>query len=208
MRYELTQSPRLYIIEGLITVGWAFCCIFLVPKNYETAYFLNDADKSIMRQRAEEMEAYSGSSGHYGMKDVKEAAKDIKSWIHGLIQIAVVTILYGKISHSSISTSMPLTGCDLGFGTFLPIIIKDGFKFSTVQAQYLVIPVNLWGAAVYAVGAILSDRYTARFLPLIICAPFGIVGYAILLAPVPTSVHYFGTFLIATACFLCTGGNM
>lgn len=101
-----------------------------------------------------------------------------------------------------------LTSARSGFGTFLPIIIKDGFKFSTVQAQYLVIPPNLWGAAVYAVGAILSDKYTSRFMPLIICAPIGIAGYAIQLAPVSAAVHYFGTFLIATACFLCTGGNM
>ncbi|EOD47319.1 putative major facilitator superfamily protein [Neofusicoccum parvum UCRNP2] len=79
------------------------------------------------------MEAYSGGSGHYGKKDIKEAARDVKSWLHGVIQIAVVTILYG-------------------FGTFLPIIIKNGFHYSTVQAQYLVIPVNLWGALVYAVG--------------------------------------------------------
>ena len=28
----------------------------------------------------------------------------------------------------------------VGFGTFLPIIIKNGFHYSTVQAQYLVIP--------------------------------------------------------------------
>ncbi|KKY20323.1 putative high-affinity nicotinic acid transporter [Diplodia seriata] len=142
-----------------------------------------------MKQRAELMEAYSGGSGHYGKKDIKEAASDIKSWAHGLIQIAVVTILYG-------------------FGTFLPIIIKNGFHYSTVQAQYLVIPVNLWGAIVYTVGAFLSDRYQTRFWPLIVCAPFGIAGYAICLAPVSAGVQYFATYLIATACFLCTGGNM
>ena len=48
-----------------------------------------------MRQRAEEMEAYSSGSGHYTKEDIKLAAKDVKSWVHGVIQIAVVTILYG-----------------------------------------------------------------------------------------------------------------
>ncbi|KAI3318781.1 retrograde regulation protein 2 [Xylariaceae sp. AK1471] len=179
----------LYIIEGLITVVWAGLCVVLVPRNYETAYFLNAEQKALMRRRAEEMDAYSGGSGHYTKKDIKDAAKDVKSWAHGVIQITVVTILYG-------------------FGTFLPIIIKDGFHFSTVQAQYLVIPVNLWGALVYAIGAVLSDRYTARFLPLVICAPFGIAGYAILLCDVPSGVRYFATYLIAMPCFLCTGGNI
>ncbi|RYP08653.1 hypothetical protein DL764_001781 [Monosporascus ibericus] len=171
---------ELYIIEGIITVIWAACCVLLVPKSYETAYFLTPEDKALMRRRAEEMEAYSGGSGHYGKQDIKQAAKDVKSWVHGVIQIAVVTILYG-------------------FGTFLPIIIKEGFHYSTVQAQYLVIPVNLWGAIVYAVGAVLSDRYGKRFLPLILCAPFGVAGYAILLCDVPPAVEYFATYLVATA---------
>ncbi|KAI1638631.1 retrograde regulation protein 2 [Biscogniauxia mediterranea] len=179
----------LYIIEGLITVIWAACCIYLVPRSYETAYFLNAEQKSLMRKRAEEMEAYSGGSGHYSKRDIKEAAKDVKSWVHGVIQIAVVTILYG-------------------FGTFLPIIIKEGFHYSTVQAQYLVIPVNIWGALVYAIGAILSDTYSKLFLPLVISAPFGVAGYAILLCDVSPAVQYFATYLIATACFLCTGGNI
>jgi hypothetical protein len=71
-----------------------------------------------MRQRAHRTQAYSDSegSGHYSKADIKEAAKDVKSWIHGIIQIAVVTILYG-------------------FGTFLPIIIGNGFKFSTKQVR-------------------------------------------------------------------------
>ncbi|CAN9265466.1 unnamed protein product [Alternaria alternata] len=181
----------LYVIEGIITVIWAFCCIFLVPKSFETAYFLNDEEKTLMRRRAHRTQAYSDSegSGHYGKVDIKDAAKDIKSWVHGLIQIAVVTILYG-------------------FGTFLPIIIRNGFNFSTKQAQYLVIPVNVWGAVVYAIGAYLSDRYQTRFLPLILMAPVGITGYAILLSPVSPYVQYFATYLIATACFLCTGGNI
>ncbi|KAL1792638.1 hypothetical protein ACET3X_009145 [Alternaria dauci] len=181
----------LYVIEGIITVIWAFCCIFLVPKSFETAYFLNDEEKTLMRQRAHRTQAYSDSegSGHYGKADIKEAAKDIKSWVHGLIQIAVVTILYG-------------------FGTFLPIIIRNGFSFSTEQAQYLVIPVNIWGAVVYAIGAYLSDRYQTRFLPLVLMAPIGIAGYAILLSSVSPYAQYFATYLVATACFLCTGGNI
>lgn len=49
-----------------------------------------------MRKRAEEMASYSGGSGHYGKEDIMEAAKDVKSWVHGVTQIAVVTILYGE----------------------------------------------------------------------------------------------------------------
>lgn len=68
---------------------------------------------------------------------------------------------------------------------------------------------NVWGAIVYAVGAILSDRYNARYLVIAVCIPFGVAGYAILLAfNVPVGVLYFGTFLVAMPCFLATGGNI
>lgn len=68
---------------------------------------------------------------------------------------------------------------------------------------------NLWGAIVYGVGAVLADKYKARFLSLITICPFGIAGYAILVAGVKSpAVRYFATYLIATACFLCTGTNI
>jgi hypothetical protein len=106
------------VLEGIITIVYAICCIWLVPKDFETAYFLNEEEKQIMRLRAARTQAYSDSagSGHYGRADIKEAAKDIKSWIHGCIQIAVVTILYG-------------------FGTFLPIIIRNGFHYSVKEVS-------------------------------------------------------------------------
>jgi hypothetical protein len=129
----------LYIIEGLITIAYAVTTIFLIPKHYSTAYFLNAEEKAVMKRREEIMEAYSGGTGHYTKEDVKLAAQDIKTWLHGPIQIAVVTILYGMLADTP-STSSVLTRRVPGFGTFLPIILKFGFKFTTLQAQYLVIP--------------------------------------------------------------------
>jgi hypothetical protein len=82
-------------LEGIITIVWAAMCVVLVPKNYETAFFLTAEEKVIMKHRAELAESYSGGTGHYSMSDIKEAAKDPKSWGHGVIQICVVTILYG-----------------------------------------------------------------------------------------------------------------
>ena len=86
----------LFIIEGIITVVYAAICVSVVPNDYQTAYFLTEDDKALMRIRADEMASYSGGSGEYHKQDFREAARDSKSWIHGLIQIAVVTILYGK----------------------------------------------------------------------------------------------------------------
>lgn len=94
----MSDCFRLYIIEGALTILVGACCVFLIPKNFEQAYFLNEDDKRIMRRRAEDMEAYSGGKGHYTMTDVKAAVQDIKTWIHGSMQICAVTILYGIVS--------------------------------------------------------------------------------------------------------------
>jgi MFS family permease len=95
-----------------------------------------------------------------------------------------------------------------GFGTFLPVIIESGLHYSTVQAQYLTIPVYIWGAIIYFIVASLSDRFSNRFLPLILSAPFTMCGYAILLSTAPAAgVKYFATFLVATGCYICAGIN-
>ncbi|KAF2194634.1 retrograde regulation protein 2 [Zopfia rhizophila CBS 207.26] len=181
----------LYIIEGLITVVIAFFCYYLIPKDYQTAYFLNDEDRRLMRRRAELTESYNGGQGHYTRKDFLMAVKDSKTWLHGFMQFACMTVVYG-------------------FSVFLPIILKTGFNYSTKAAQYLAIPVFLWGALTYAVGGFLSDRYQRRFLAVFLSAPFGIIGYCILLASsrVSVGVQYFSCFLISTAIYLCAGGNM
>ncbi|KAK1763705.1 high-affinity nicotinic acid transporter [Phialemonium atrogriseum] len=178
----------LYIIEGLITLVVAFACVFIIPKSFETAYFLNADDKRIMRRRAELAEAYSGGSGHYKWADVKLALADPKVFVSGVAQHATITILYG-------------------FGTFLPVIIKSGLGYSTVQAQYLTIPVFVWGTIVYFSVALLSDKLSTRFIPMMALAPFMVAGYAVLLAPVSSGVHYFATFLVATGVYICAGIN-
>ncbi|KAI1418394.1 MFS general substrate transporter [Hypoxylon sp. FL1857] len=181
----------LYIIEGSVTVVIASMCYFIIPSSYTTAYFLNEADRAVMRKRAELTEAYSGGKGHYTRAEFLMTIKDVKTWIHTLIQIMCLTVMYG-------------------FSVFLPIILRFGFNFSVEQSQYLSIPVFFWGSIVYATTGYLSDRFSRRFLACILCAPFGIVGYAMLLAGAHLSVgvKYFACFLIATCVWAMGGANI
>jgi hypothetical protein len=178
----LSLTPaRLYIIEGAATIVISVVCYFAIPSSYTTAYFLNDADKAVMRRRAEITEAYSGGTGRYTRAEFMMAVKDIKTWIHAVVQVMCLTVLYG-------------------FSVFLPIILRFGFNYSVRESQYLSIPVFAWGSIVYGISGYLSDRYARRFLICILSAPFGIVGYAILLGggAVPVGVKYFACFLIAS----------
>ncbi|OTB00848.1 hypothetical protein M426DRAFT_65181 [Hypoxylon sp. CI-4A] len=181
----------LYIIEGSVTVAVAGVCYFLIPTSYTTAYFLSEDDRAVMRKRAELSEAYSGGKGHYTRAEFKMALKDVKTWIHSCIQIMCLTILYG-------------------FSVFLPIILRFGFNFSVEQSQYLSIPVFFWGSLVYAAVGYFSDRFSRRFLACIISAPFGMVGYSMLLGGKDFSVgiKYFACFLIATCAWMMGGANI
>ncbi|KAH8821931.1 retrograde regulation protein 2 [Xylogone sp. PMI_703] len=178
----------LYIIEGLITIVFATSCFFLIPKNFETAYFLNEEDRKIMRLRAEQSEVYSGGDGHFKFSELKLALSDAKVWCNAVSQLSCTTITYG-------------------FGTFLPLIIQESFHYSTSKAQYLTIPVNLWGAIIYICVAMLAEKFNNRFLPLVSFAPFMMCGYAILLSPVSSSAKYGATYLISTGIYICAGIN-
>ena len=144
-----------------------------------------------MRRRAELTESYSGGQGHYTKAEFLMAVKDVKTWLHGVAQVMCLTVLYG-------------------FSVFLPIILKSGFNYSTKQSQYLSIPVFFWGSIVYGICGYLSDRYSRRFLVVILSAPVGILGYAILLGGnhLAVGVKYFACFLVATSAWMLGGGNL
>ena len=146
-----------------------------------------------MRRRAELTEAYSGGDGRYSRAEFMLAVRDPKTWLHGVVQIMCLTVLYG-------------------FSVFLPIILRFGFGMTVKESQYLSIPVFFWGSLVYGVGAYWSDRMGKRFLFCVAAAPVGIVGYAILLGgadgKVTVGVKYFACFLIASCAWMLGGGNL
>lgn len=179
----------IYIIEGVVTIVFGIACYWLVPKSFETAYFFNENDRIVMRRRAELTHQYSGGSGHFGFKHVWMAMKDPKTWLHGALQFCVITPLYG-------------------FNNFLPIIIEDGLGYSSIAAQYLTIPVQMFGFVVYSLVAWLSDKYQKRYLFVIIFTPVTALGYLLLLCPVPAGAEYFATFLITGGVYIIAGNNL
>lgn len=94
-----------------------------------------------------------------------------------------------------------------GFSTFLPSVIK-GFKYTTLQSQYLTIPVYLTGAVCFLSFAFLSDRVKKRGIFVLFANLFGIAGYIVLLSVEHKGVRYFGTFLCAVAVYSSPGLNL
>ncbi|KFY58456.1 hypothetical protein V496_06138 [Pseudogymnoascus sp. VKM F-4515 (FW-2607)] len=178
----------LFIIEGCASVLVSIIIYFVLPDNFETARFLSEDDKALMRLRAEVHARYNGKP-QFDWAEVKKALTDPKLYISCWSQFMGDT-------------------CSFGMSTFMPIIIK-GFGYDTVTTQLLTIPVYLWASGAYILVSWMSDRYNSRaafMLPGVIVTA---IGYAVQLA-VPQADRgplYFSIFLIAPGIYIMVGLN-
>ncbi|UNI23020.1 hypothetical protein JDV02_008861 [Purpureocillium takamizusanense] len=178
----------LFIVEGCVSILIAILVFFCLPDSFETARFLNEEDRVLMRLRAERSARYNGRP-EFDWKDVRSAATDPKLYISCWSQFMADT-------------------CSFGMSTFLPLIIKS-FGFDTVTTQLLTIPVFFWASLAYIAVSWLSDRWMRRaFFMMPVCVVTA-VGYAINIG-LPVSSRgalYFSTFLIGPGIYVIVGLN-
>lgn len=170
----------LFIVEGIMSAVVGIATFFLLPNNYETAYFLNEDDKELMRMRMQQSARYADTE-EFDIKEVWKTLRDPKSWLTSFNQICVNI-------------------CSFGFSTFLPTIIR-GFGFDSVKTQLLTVPVYIWASAFYLVIANLSDRVRMRAVFMVPLCLVTAVGYAMLLG---VDVHARGPLYFAT--YVCVTG--
>lgn len=80
--------------------------------------------------------------------------------------------------------------------------------FSVIQAQYLSIPVYIFGGMCFLGFAFVSDHYRTRGPLLWISNLPGIVGYVLIICPTSNGVKFLGTFLCAVSVYNGTGLNL
>jgi len=178
----------LYVIEGTITVVIGFCVPYILPDNYETARYLDEKQKQIMRVRATQTRVYLGENEHY-LTEIKKAINDPSVWLSGFCQFGADICLYG-------------------YSVFLVTILK-GMGFDTIKANLLTAPAYALAAIVYFTLAVISDRYQIRVVILIPAGLVTIVGYAILLAVHDSkAVQYFACFVAGTGIYVTVGLNL
>jgi MFS family permease len=183
----------LFLVEGIISMIVGITTIFMLPDNFETAWWLNEDEKVILRARHENARLYQGKSMTTDALDkteIKLAFRDVKVWLSCACQFCANT-------------------CSFGFSTFLPVIIR-GFGYSSVRTQLLTVPVYIWASVVYLCVAFASDYFNRRAFFMTPMALITAVGYAMMLG-VPmtsTSVLYFATFVTATGIYCVVGLNV
>lgn len=170
----------LFIVEGLMSAVIGIATFFCLPNNFETAYFLNEEDKALMRIRMQASAQYAAEES-FDIREVLKTLRDPKSWLTSLNQISVNI-------------------CSFGFSTFLPTIIT-GFGYDSVRTQLLTVPVYIWASVFYLVIAHFSDVIRMRAVFMVPLCLVTAVGYAMMLG---IDVHARGPLYFAT--FVCVTG--
>ncbi|KAL0934023.1 MFS transporter [Colletotrichum truncatum] len=176
-----------FIIEGIFSVIIAPIIWWGLPNDPGNAYFLTAEEKQMMKVRAMQRAQYMGSED-FSWEEVKIALCDPKLYLSGLIQFCQDILLYG-------------------FSTFLPSIIVS-MGYTSIEAQYLSIPVYIFGGIAFLAVAYVSDRMCIRG-PFVLLANIpGILGYILIICPTSNGVKFFGTFLCAVAVYNGPGLNL
>ncbi|KAL2829619.1 MFS general substrate transporter [Aspergillus pseudoustus] len=176
-----------FIIEGLMSIVIVPVIWFGLPSNPSNAWFLNDTEKEMMRVRDAQRAEYMGN-GSFDWKEVKMAFRDPKVYLSGMIQFCQDILLYG-------------------FSTFLPSILTS-MGYNKLEANYLTIPVYIWGAIIFVAVAHISDKYQVRGAAIFLTNTLGIAGYILLLTVQTGGVRYFATFLCVSAVYVGPGLNL
>jgi len=177
----------LYVIFGLFSFSIAIWTFFGLPAKPREAYFLNQKERDLMAERYAEMQLYNGNE-FFEWKEVFKALRDVKVYMSAFNQFCFDTCLYS-------------------LSVFLPAILK-GMGYTTLQANYLTIPVYMLGAFSFILCAYLSDRLVLRSPFILGTSLSGVVGYTILVASPKSGVEYFGTYLCAIGIFTTVGLNV
>ncbi|KAK7413370.1 hypothetical protein QQX98_007747 [Neonectria punicea] len=176
-----------YIIEGIFSMAVAPVIWFGLPNDPSNAYFLTEEEKRMMKIREIQRAQYMGNED-FSWDEVKIALKDPKLYLSGLIQFCQDILLYG-------------------FSTFLPSIIVS-MGYSKIEAQYLSIPVYIFGGLCFLAVAYVSDRLCIRGPFVLLTNILGILGYILMLCPTSNGVKFFGTFLCAVSVYNGPGLNL
>ena len=180
-RQGLEAWRWLFIIEGAVSLALCGGCLWSFPNKPETAWFLNEDDKALMRLRKQRDAAYKGADDEFRWSYVREALTD------PFIYVASLAFFTSSVAI-------------FGYGTFLPTLIR-GFGYDQFEANYLTIPVYAVGACSLLVQAYWSDRLRQRALFLMISAVPVIVAYVICIGTPNRIAGYVAMFILVTGVY-------
>jgi MFS family permease len=175
------------LINGIPTVLTAFVVPFVLPNSPETAKFLTEQDRRNLVLLREAEVGQTKNAQQLDKKDVRDGAKDWKTWMFAIGQFAGLGMLYS-------------------FSVFLPTIIFGlGGGWTPQVTQALTIPVYFFGFVVYIFTAWYSDKIQQRGIFCIGGFLVCMLGYVFLILNKGTALSFAGCFIVAMGLWTSTG---
>lgn len=146
----------IFIIEGIVTIGFGVFSFFMVHDFPDTATFLSEADRARVIRRLKEDKQSSAEHEEFKMEYFWAAIADYKMWLGMLVYMGADMPLYA-------------------FSLFLPTIISEmGYK--STKAQLLSVPPYACAAVLTIAVGFYADRTRRRGLSNIFVSLLGVVA--------------------------------
>ena len=181
----------IFIVEGIVTIGFGLLSFFMVHDFPDTATFLNEQDRARVIRRLKMDKQSSAEHEEFKMEYLWAALKDWKMYLGMIIYMGADMPLYA-------------------FSLFLPTIVKNmgNGKYSTTRSQLLTVPPYAVAAVATITVGFLADRTRQRGLFNIGVSIFGVVGFAMLLGSANAQIQYAGVYLGALGIYPCIANTI
>ncbi|KEF63446.1 uncharacterized protein A1O9_01424 [Exophiala aquamarina CBS 119918] len=170
----------IFLIEGIIPVGWAFVILLLLPHTPEKIRFgFTEEDKKLIIRRSRR--AQNTGESKILPRKILQVLFDYKFWMLVGIESATVS-------------------CVSAVGNFLPEILHN-FGWTVVKSQLMSVIVYACAFVSILFWARVSDKWGRRGYVILINCAQSIVGLILLLAVTNNSARFFATCLLAMGLF-------
>lgn len=166
----------IFLIEGVVPIGWAFVVFAFLPNTPETVKVLfTEEEKAVIIKRSRL--AHNTGESKIRPKLILKVLIDPKFWM--LVCIEGATLF-----------------CLNSLSNFLPAILR-GFGWSVVKSQLMTVIVYAVAFVSIIFSARVSDKTGHRAAVLLANATIGAVGYILLIATTSTSSRFAGACIVA-----------
>ncbi|KAJ2905307.1 putative mfs transporter protein [Zalerion maritima] len=174
----------IFVIEGIVTMGLSFIAFFIMTDSPESAKWLTDEEKDLVRARIK--------AERIATTIVLDKIDKPKLW-RGIL--CPITLTVGAIFFLNNITVQ-------GLAFFLPTIVATIFPDDTVQRkQLLAAPPNLVGGFFLLAVCWFAWKLDRRVIFTICSAPAVITGYAVFIGSDNPTGQYVAAFLIASSTY-------
>ncbi|GAA6003188.1 uncharacterized protein JCM10292_002909 [Rhodotorula paludigena] len=179
----LRTWQKIFVCEGIITVGYGIISFFIIPTSPETVRWLTPEERALALRRLD--------IEHLGQTDEKTTVRGVfKALCNPFTWLC--TLAYGFINVIVQGTSL-----------FLPTIINGLGRYTTTEVQLRTVPPYIV-SAVWAVGVSYICWKTRRHgLCIALSSVLSVVGYIMFLASDNPKVLYGASFLTFTGALPC-----